>query len=165
MQLADDPAVRRGLNGSGGIAEAFACDPAMQPDCEVVAVGSRSQASADKFGDEFGIPHRHASYQALVEDPDVDAVYVSTPHPGHHGAALLAINAGKAVLVEKPFAMDAAQAREMIEAARDRGTFLMEAMWTRFLPHIARVREILAAGTLGDVVYLTAKHVQWFAQA
>jgi predicted dehydrogenase len=91
-------------------------------------------------------------------------VYVSTPHPGHHGAALLAINAGKAVLVEKPFAMDAAQAREMIEAARDRGTFLMEAMWTRFLPHIARVREILAAGTLGDVVYLTAEHGQWFAQ-
>ncbi len=90
-------------------------------------------------------------------------MYVATPHPGHHEAALLAINAGKAVLVEKPFAMDAAQAREMIDAARERGTFLMEAMWTRFLPHIARVREILAAGTLGDVVYLTAEHGQWFA--
>src|SRR5258708_21632788 len=85
------------------------------------------------------------------------------PHPGHHDAALLAINAGKAVLVEKPFAMAAAQAREMMEAARGQGTFLMEAMWTRFLPHIARVREILAAGTLGDVVYLTAEHGQWFA--
>ena len=91
-------------------------------------------------------------------------MYVSTPHTGHHDAVLLAINAGKAVLVEKPFAMDAAQAGEMISAARAQGTLLMEAMWTRFLPHIARVREILAAGTLGDVVYLTAEHGQWFAR-
>ena len=164
MTRPDDRPIRWGILATGGIAHAFAHDLALQPDCEVVAVGSRSQASADAFGDEFGVPHRHASYQALVNDPDVDAVYVSTPHPGHHDAALLAINAGKAVLVEKPFAMDAAQAREMIDAARDQGTFLMEAMWTRFLPHIARVREILVAGTLGDVVYLTAEHGQWFAQ-
>jgi predicted dehydrogenase len=163
MTQPDDHPIRWGILATGGIAHAFAHDLALQPDCEVVAVGSRSQASADAFGDEFGVPHRHASYQALVNDPDVDAVYVSTPHPGHHDAALLAINAGKAVLVEKPFAMDAAQAREMIDAARGQGTFLMEAMWTRFLPHIARMREILAAGTLGDVVYLTAEHGQWFA--
>ena len=155
--------VRWGILATGGIARAFAEDLALQPGCEVVAVGSRSRAAAEGFGDEFGVPHRHASYQALVDDPDVDAVYVDTPHPGHHAAALLAINAGKAVLVEKPFAMDAAQAREMIDAARERGTFLMEAMWTRFLPHIARVRQVLAAGTLGDVVYLTAEHGQWFA--
>ena len=164
MTQPDDRPIRWGILATGGIAHAFAHDLALQPDCEIVAVGSRSQASADAFGDEFGVPHRHASYQALVRDPDVDAVYVSTPHPGHHDAALLAINAGKAVLVEKPFAMDAAQAREMIDAARERGTFLMEAMWTRFLPHIARIREILAAGTLGDVVYLTAEHGQWFPQ-
>jgi predicted dehydrogenase len=149
MTQADDRPIRWGILATGGIAHAFARDLALQPDCVVVAVGSRSQASADAFGDEFGVPHRHASYQALVNDPDVDAVYVSTPHPGHHDAALLAINAGKAVLVEKPFAMDAAQARDIIDAARDRGTFLMEAMWTRFLPHIARVREILAAPELG----------------
>jgi predicted dehydrogenase len=163
MTQLDDRPVRWGILATGGIAHAFARDLELQPGCEVVAVGSRSRASADAFGDEFGVPHRHASYQALVNDPDVDAVYVSTPHPGHHGAVLLAINAGKAVLVEKPFAMDAAQAREMIEAAHGQGTFLMEAMWTRFLPHIARLREILAAGTLGDVVYLTAEHGQWFA--
>src|SRR5258708_13232333 len=102
MTQADAGTVRWGILATGGIAQAFARDLALQPDCEVVAVGSRSQASADKFGDEFGIPHRHASYQALVEDPDVDAVYVSTPHPGHHGAALLAINAGQAVLVPNP---------------------------------------------------------------
>src|ERR1700753_636073 len=160
---ASDHPVRWGLLATGGIAHDFATNLAYLPGAEIVAVGSRTQPSADAFGDEFNIPHRHGSYQALVNDPDVDAVYVSTPHPGHHDAALLAINAGKAVLVEKPFAMDAAQAREMIDAARDQGTFLMEAMWTRFLPHIARVREILAAGTLGDVVYLTAEHGQWFA--
>src|SRR6201987_5360441 len=164
MTQPDDRPVRWGILATGGIAHAFARDLALQPGGEVVAVGSRSQASAEEFGDEFGVPHRHASYQALVDDPDVDVVYVATPHPGHHGAALLAINAGKAVLVEKPFAMDAAQAREMIDAARKRGTFLMEAMWTRFLPHIARVREILAARTLGELVYLTAEHGQWFAQ-
>jgi predicted dehydrogenase len=163
MTQPDDGPVRWGILATGKIAHSFADDLKLQPGCEVVAVGSRSRASAEAFGDEFGVPHRHASYQALVDDPDVDAVYVSTPHPGHRDAALLAINAGKAVLVEKPFAMDAAQAREMIDAARERGTFLMEAMWTRFLPHIARVREILAAGTLGDVVYLTAEHGQWFA--
>ena len=163
MTQSDDRPVRWGILATGGIAHAFAQDLALQPGCEVVAVGSRSRASADAFGDEFGVPHRHASYQDLVNDPDVDVVYVATPHPGHHSAALLAIDAGKAVLVEKPFAMDAAQAREMIDAARERGTFLMEAMWTRFLPHISRVREILAAGTLGDLVYLTAEHGQWFA--
>src|SRR6185312_953095 len=149
MTPLDDRPVRWGILATGGIAHAFTRDLALQPDCEVVAVGSRSQASADAFGDEFDVPHRHASYEALVNDPDVDAVYVSTPHPGHKDATLLAIGAGKAVLVEKPFAMDAEQAGVMIDAARARGTFLMEAMWTRFLPHIARIREILAAGTLG----------------
>src|SRR5260370_34550704 len=163
MTQSDDRPVRWGILATGGSARHFARALALEPGGEVVAVVSRSRASADAFGDEFGVPHRHASYQALVNDPDVDVVYVSTPHPGHHGAALLAIGAGKAVLVEKPFAMDAAQAREMIDAARDQGTFLMEAMWTRFLPHIARVREILAEGTLGDVVYLTAEHGQWVA--
>ncbi|MGH8963637.1 MAG: Gfo/Idh/MocA family protein [Jatrophihabitantaceae bacterium] len=156
--------IRWGVLATGGIAHTFARDLALLPDAELIAVGSRAHDTAEAFGDEFAIPHRHASYEALVHDPDVDAVYVSTPHPGHRDAALLAIDAGKAVLVEKPFAMDAAQAGEMIDAARARGTFLMEAMWTRFLPHIARVREILAAGTLGKIAYLTAEHGQWFAE-
>ncbi len=110
------------------------------------------------------MPHRHASYQALAEDPDVDAVYVSPPHPFHKDAALLALRAGKAVLCEKPFAMDVAESQEMIDAARSSGTLLVEAMWTRFLPTMVRVREILAAGTLGQVVYVTAEHGQWFAE-
>ncbi|MEO6885918.1 MAG: Gfo/Idh/MocA family oxidoreductase [Jatrophihabitantaceae bacterium] len=155
--------IRWGILATGGIAHAFARDLALLPDAEIAAVGSRTQGAADAFGDEFGIPHRHPSYAALVADPAVDAVYVSTPHPGHRDAALMAIQAGKAVLCEKPFAMDAAQSLEMIVAAREHGTFLMEAMWTRFLPHIGRIREILAAGTLGELVYLTAEHGQWFA--
>jgi predicted dehydrogenase len=158
---ADQP-TRWGILATGGIAHAFATDLAFLPSAEIVAVGSRSQASADAFADEFAIPNRHPSYQALVDDPEVDAIYVSTPHPGHRDAALLAIQAGKAVLCEKPFTMDAAQASELIEAARSRGTFLMEAMWTRFLPDIVRIREILAAGTLGDIVSVTAEHGQWF---
>ena len=81
----------------------------------------------------------------------MDAVYVSTPHPDHFPAALLAIEAGKAVLVEKPFTLNAAEAPELVAAARARGMFLMEAMWTRFLPHIVRIRELLAGGALGDV--------------
>ena len=86
MTQPDDRPIRWGILATGGIAHAFARDLALQPDGVVVAVGSRSQASADAFGDEFGVPHRHASYQALVNDPDVDAVYVSTPHPGHLSA-------------------------------------------------------------------------------
>ena len=156
--------VRWGILATGGIAHAFARDLALLPDAELVAVGSRTQDSADAFGDEFDVPHRHGSYQALVEDPDVEAVYVSTPHPGHHDAALIAIAAGKAVLVEKPFAMDAAEAREMVDAARAAGTLLVEAMWTRFLPHVAVVRDWLAQGALGTVVTVTADHGQWFAE-
>lgn len=162
MSLPDRP-IRWGIIATGGIAHTFARDLDLLPDAEIVAVGSRSQAGADRFGDEFDVPHRHAGYEALVADPDVDAVYVATPHPGHHDAALLAIRAGKAVLVEKPFTMDAAEARELIDAARAQGTFLMEAMWTRFLPHIARLREILASGVLGEVEVVTAAHGQWFA--
>jgi predicted dehydrogenase len=158
----DNP-LRWGIMATGGISHAFARDLAYLPEATIVAVGSRTQASADAFGDEFGIAARYGSYEALVEDPDVEAIYISPPHPGHHAAALLAINAGKNVLLEKPFTMDAAEAAELIDAARAKGTFLMEAMWTRHLPHILRVREIVAAGTLGDIVTVTAEHGQWFA--
>jgi predicted dehydrogenase len=149
---------------TGGIARTFANDLVSQvPDAELVAVGSRSQESADAFADEFDIPHRHASYADLAADPDVDAIYVSPPHPMHHEATMLALRGGKAVLCEKPFAMDLAESQEMVDLARSSGTLLVEAMWTRFLPTMIRVREILEAGTLGALVYLTAEHGQWFA--
>jgi len=155
--------IRWGLMATGGIADAFARDLRLLPDHELVAVGSRTQQKADEFGAAFDVQHRHGSYEALAADPDVDVVYVSPPHPGHHAATLLCIEHGKAVLCEKPFAMDLRESQEMVDAARARGTFLMEAMWTRWLPHIVRIREILAAGTLGEIVYVTAEHGQWFA--
>jgi predicted dehydrogenase len=130
----------------------------------VSAVGSRSHGSADRFADEFGIVVRHHSYESLVADPDVDVVYVATPHPMHRENAILALRAGKPVLVEKPFAMNAAEAREIVEVARERALFAMEAMWTRFLPHVAVIRDWLADGALGDVVTVIADHGQWFAE-
>ena len=156
--------IRFGVIGTGGIAAAFTKDLALLPDAEMVAVGSRQQASADAFGDEHGIGRRHASYAALAGDPEVDVVYVSTPHPDHHASARLAIEAGKAVLVEKPFTMDAGQALDLVAVAAERGTFVMEAMWARFNPHLVRVREILASGVLGEITTVVADHAQWFEQ-
>jgi predicted dehydrogenase len=163
MALPTHRPVRFGVVGTGWIASAFTADLALLDDAMVAAVGSRSQESADRFGERHGVGRRHASYAELVADPEVDVVYVATPHPGHHDAAMLAIGSGKAVLVEKPFTMDARQATDLVDAARREGVFLMEAMWTRFLPHMVRVREVLAAGTLGQVVTVTADHGQWFA--
>jgi predicted dehydrogenase len=162
VAIAADQPVRWGVIGTGGIAATFAGDLTLLPDAEIVAVGSRSQAGADAFADRFAIAHRHSSYEALARDPDVDAVYVATPHPMHRDNALLAIEAGKAVLVEKPFTINAAETRVLIDAARAQGTFLMEAMWTRFLPHVVRIRELIAAGRLGELRSLTADHGQWF---
>jgi len=156
--------IRWGLMATGGIARAFASDLRLLPDAELVAVGSRAQETADAFAAEFEAPRAYGSYAELAADPDVDAVYVSPPHPGHAAATITALEQGKAVLCEKPFAMDRAEAQRMVDAARANGVFLMEAMWTRFLPHVARIRAILAEGTLGELVYLTAEHGQWFAE-
>jgi predicted dehydrogenase len=120
--------------------------------------------SANRFADRLNIPNRHASYEALVADPDVDVVYVATPHPMHHANALLALRAGKPVLVEKAFTMNATEAEELVATARAEGLFLMEAMWTRFLPHVAEIRRLLAERALGDIITVTADHGQWFAQ-
>lgn len=154
--------VRWGVIGTGRIASDFTRDIRLLPDAEVVAVGSRRQETADEFSRAFGVARAHPSYEALVEDDEVDVVYVATPHPGHHGAAMLALEAGKAVLVEKPFTLNADEAAELVEAARSRGLFLMEAMWTRFLPHVRRLRELLDDGALGDVRTVTAEHGQFF---
>jgi predicted dehydrogenase len=153
-----------GLIGTGGIADTFAADLSFSESGRVAAVGSRHLDSANGFADRFSIPNRHASYEALVADPDVDVVYVATPHPMHHANALLALQAGKPVLVEKAFTMNAAEAEDLVATARAKGLFLMEAMWTRFLPHIAEIRRLLADGALGEIVTVTADHGQWFAR-
>ena len=156
--------LRWGLLGTGLIAAAFATDLALSDSGVVAAVGSRSQESADRFAKAHRVSRAHASYEALVSDPEVDIVYVATPHPMHRDNALLALEAGKPVLVEKPFTMNAKEAREVVTVARERRLFAMEAMWTRFLPHIAVVREWLAQGTLGEIVTVSADHGQWFAE-
>jgi len=150
--------------GTGGIAETFAADLTFTDSGRAVAVGSRHMDSAKRFADAFDIPNRHASYEELVADPDVDVVYVATPHPMHHANALLALRAGKPVLVEKAFTMNAAEARDLVATARAEELFLMEAMWTRCLPHIAEIRRLLAEGALGEIVTVTADHGQWFAR-
>ncbi len=155
--------LRWGILGTGGIANDFTADLVHTDSGEIVAVGSRSQAGADRFAERHGIGRRHATYEALAGDPDIDAIYVATPHSFHHENALMALEAGKHVLVEKAFTMNAAQAADLVDTARARGRFLMEAMWTRFLPHVVEIRRLLAEGALGRVVTVMADHGQWFA--
>lgn len=147
---------RWGIIGTGNIASQFARGLALLDDAELVAVGSRTAESAHEFGERFGARTRHASYADLASDPDVDAVYIATPHPLHLENTLLGLEAGKAVLCERPFAINAHQAEVMIATARKRGVFLMEAMWTRFLPHMVRLREIVASGAIGELRMLQA---------
>lgn len=148
--------IRWGILGTGRIANTFATALAELPDAELVAVGSRTQESAQQFADKYGAPHRHGSYQALANDPDVDAVYVATPHPLHRENSVLCLGTGKAVLCEKPFAINAGEAEGVIAFARQRGVFLMEAMWPRFLPLWVTVRQLLADGAIGEVRMLAA---------
>lgn len=151
--------IRWGILGTGGIAHAQTAD-LLAHGFTVTAVGSRTRASASAFAGEFGIRKAHDSYESLVADPDVDVVYVSTPHPFHARNARLALSAGKHVLVEKPFALNAAEARSIVDLAESRGLVALEAMWTRFLPHMVRIREIISAGTVGEVRTLLADHNQ-----
>jgi predicted dehydrogenase len=123
-------------------------------------VGSRRTATAEAFGDRFDIPNRHGSYESLVADPEVDVVYVATPAPMHLDGARLALRAGKPVLVEKPFTTNAVEARELVALARDAGLFAMEAMWTRFLPHIVEIRRLLTEAALGRIITVCADHGQ-----
>jgi predicted dehydrogenase len=155
--------LRWGIIGTGGIASSFVKDLKRFKDHRVEAAGSRGKAKADDFADRFGIERRYGSYEELVADPGIDAVYVSTPHPYHCANTLLALNAGKNVLVEKPFAMNAEEAARMIGLAREKRLFLMEAMWTRFLPHIIELRKVIASGVLGKIVTVIADHGQWMA--
>ena len=151
--------IRWGILGTGFIAHTQTAD-LIGCGFTVAAVGSRSQETADAFAAEFGIPVAHGSYEALVADPGVDAIYISTPHPFHAENALLALRAGKHVLIEKPFTLTAGQAVEVVDAGEAAGLVVMEAMWTRFLPHMLRIREIIASGTLGEVRTLIADHNQ-----
>ena len=148
--------IRWGIIGTGNIAHQFARGLQSVPDAELVAVGSRTKESANKFGDEFNVKHRHASYEALASDSSVDAVYIATPHTLHKENALQCLQNYKNVLVEKPFAVNAQEAQEVINFAREQGVFLMEAMWTRFFPAMVKLHDLVAAGAIGDVQLVQA---------
>jgi predicted dehydrogenase len=156
--------LRWGVIGTGGIARAFAAELADTTSGDVVAVGSRSRAGAEAFGDALGVARRHGSYEALVADEAVQAVYVATPHPMHHANTRLVLEARKPVLVEKPFTMNAAEARDLVELARASGVLLMEAMPTRFMPHLVEVRRLVSEGALGEIATVLADHGQFFEE-
>lgn len=147
--------IRWGILGTGRIAADLASDLQYLPDADLVAVGSRRQATADAFGDRFDVPHRHGSYNALVADPDVDVIHVATPHPFHHEHATMALEEGTAVLCEKPLTINAAEAADLIATARANDVFLMEALWTRFLPGMDAVRDAVET-ELGTICLLEA---------
>jgi predicted dehydrogenase len=151
-----------GILGPGGIARAFAKDLTFLEGHTVGAVGSRSLINAQVFANDFGST-AYGSYEELVNDSTIDAIYVATPHPAHHDNVILALNAGKPVLCEKPFAVNAAEAQAMVDAASHNKVALMEAMWARFLPHYAKVREIIASGVLGPILSIHADHGQRLA--
>jgi predicted dehydrogenase len=151
-----------GIIGTGGIARAFATDIQHLDGHIVGAVGSRTLNNATGFSNKFG-GVAYGSYEELVQDPSIDAVYVATPHPAHKENVIAALNAGKPVLCEKPFAVNARQAQEMVDAAVENNVALMEAMWSRFLPHYAQVREIIASGILGKILTIHADHGQRLA--
>jgi len=155
----DAPPLRWGVLAPGGIASSMA--RAMQRSSQkIFAVGSRTQSHADEFAARFGVERSYGSYEQLVSDPEVDAVYIASPHSAHHEQALLAIAAGKHVLVEKAFTRNAAEAREVVAAARAARVACIEAMWPRFAPRFDIVRQIMDAGELGEIIAVDATHNQ-----
>jgi len=151
--------LRWGILATGHIAAQFTGD-ALLAGLDVRAVGSRSVESAQRFAATYGIPNAHGSYAELVADPEVDIIYVATPHPMHRETAGMALEAGKHVLVEKPFTLNRAEAVALRNLARAKGLLVMEAMWTRYLPHMRRIHEIIAAGGIGEVRTVFADHTQ-----
>jgi predicted dehydrogenase len=143
--------IRWGILGCGRIARKFASDLKLVDNAELVACGARSATSADVFAKEFSVRNIHYSYESLVKDDEVDVIYVATPHSHHHEHTLLCIKNNKAVLCEKAFAINYKQAKEMIDTARDKKVFLMEAVWTKFLQPYKKVQEMINNGTLGEV--------------
>ncbi len=153
-------ALRWGFLSAGGIATSVAED-FLIAGLKIQAVGARDLDKANQFADKFGISNRHQGYDALVNDPEVDAIYVSTPHPWHHQHALLALNAGKHVLLEKPFTINAREAQEIKDLANSKKLFVLEAMWSRFLPSMDAIFEVIDSGILGDIRLISADHSQY----
>ncbi len=142
--------------GTGRIASSFAEAMTIVEDAEIIGVGSRKLQSAQNFASEYLIPQAFESYEALVECTEIDVVYIATPHAMHKDNIMLCLDAGKSVLCEKPFTINASEAASVIKLAQSRGLFLMEAMWTRYIPSIVKLRELLADDAIGDVQVMLA---------
>src|SRR5471030_666810 len=157
------PRIGWGLIGAGGISDQLARALSYVPEARHVAVGSRDAAKAQAFID---LPRgaeaptepvrAHGSYQALVDDPDVDVVYIGTPHPDHIDSMMMALVAGKAVLCEKPFTLNGREAEVAVALARRHDVFLMEAMWMRYVPAMVELKRLVGAGAIGEPVSVSA---------
>lgn len=156
------PGLRWGIIGAGFIAGKFVNAASRHTNSKVVAIASRERKKAEEFAAKNGVPQIKVGYEALVEDPEIDAIYVATPHSFHKEHALLAIAAGKPVLVEKPFTRNEREGQEVFDSARNSRVFAMEAMWSLFLPHIAAIRGVIARGELGEIIHVHADHGQFF---
>jgi predicted dehydrogenase len=143
--------IRWGILGCGRIARKFAADLRHVENAALLAVGSRNRATAEEFAAEYPASWIHDSYESLAANPEVDVIYVATPHGLHHEHVMLCLSHKKAVLCEKAFAINSEQAREMIGMARQQGVFLMEALWTKFMPHYNLVRGMISEGKLGEI--------------
>jgi predicted dehydrogenase len=148
--------IRWGILATGGIANSFAEDLALLPDAQIAAVGSRTKEAAGAFAARHRIPRAYGSWSALADDPEIDVIYVATPHSHHHAAASACLRAGKAVLCEKAFTLDTATAEDLFAQARTAGVFIMEAMWMRINPVIRRIGELVGSGAIGEVTHVGA---------
>lgn len=152
-------AINWGILATGTIAKKFAGTLAQLPDCgNAIAVASREAENAAKFASEYHIDRAYGSYSELARDPNVDVVYVATPHSAHYETAKLCLDNGKSVLCEKTFATNASQAIELFELAKSKKLFIMEAFWTKFLPAYGQVKQLIADGVIGDITHLRAQY-------
>jgi predicted dehydrogenase len=151
-----DNKVRWGILGTGGIAGTFASDLPLVPGAELAAVGSRATGTAEAFAARYGFARAHGSWADLAADPEIDVVYIATPHAFHYPAAMACLTAGKAVLCEKPMSLDMASSAMLVQEARAQEVFLMEAMWMRCNPAIRRITGLIADGAIGEVVAVHA---------
>lgn len=150
--------IRWGIIGTGSIAKKFADGLRFLPDAKLTAIGSRTKESAITFGKRYDIPNCHTCYEDLANDPEVDIVYIATPHPFHNMNSFLCLQSGKAVLCEKPFTINARETQELIAISREKHLFLMEAMWIRFLPLLQQLRKWLDDGMIGEVQMVTSDY-------
>jgi len=148
--------IRWGILSTANIAHAFVEGVLPLEDAEVVAVGSRAQATADEFADQYDIPRRYASYQALADDPDIDVIYIATPHVYHYENSLMCLYAGKAVLCEKPFAINVTEAQTVLDLAKEKNLFIMDAIWTRFQPAFRKIQSLIMDDVIGEVRLIIA---------